>query len=204
MLVVIGRIAGPKVTGDGVKRLPRCRPLEVVAGLYHIWQVAPSVGSRVPGDHAVAGGEVDIASCKYPPAVISSGGGRRAARRQIGDCSIIPGVGARIVAIGFVRRSVPTASINIVAQSNRHQVMVGKWVVCGHRPAICGNIVNLNVKIGADSCTCNAIDFAVEVRRGVEVGGDGVRGQAGIIRIADGIVAPKRSRCIEVLVYAAK
>jgi hypothetical protein len=64
LLVVIGRIAGAKVTGDGVEGLACGRPFEVIAGLYHIWQVIPGVGSGVKGDHAVAGGEVDVTSCK--------------------------------------------------------------------------------------------------------------------------------------------
>ena len=64
MLVVIGRSAGGGVACDGVEGLARCRPFEVVAGLYHIWQVVPGVGSGVPGDHAVAGGKIDVASCQ--------------------------------------------------------------------------------------------------------------------------------------------
>ena len=64
MLVVIGRIAGAKVACDSVEGLARCRPFEVVASLYHIWKVVPDVGSGIPGDHAVAGGKIDVASCK--------------------------------------------------------------------------------------------------------------------------------------------
>ena len=33
------------------------------------------------------------------------------------------------------------------------------------------------MKIGADSDPCDAIEFAVEISRGVEVGGDGIRGR---------------------------
>ena len=100
-MVVVGRIAWAKIAGDGVKGLARGRAFEVVPGLYHICQVVPCAGSRVPGDYAVAGGEVHIASCKYPSAVVGSGGGRRAARRQIGDCR--PGVCVWIVAPGIAR-----------------------------------------------------------------------------------------------------
>ena len=82
--------------------------------------------------------------------------------------------------------------------------MVGKWVVCGHGPAICSNIVNLNVEICADGASRDAVDFTVEVSGGVKVRGDGIRRQAGVIGIADRVVAPKGSRCIEVLVDTAK
>jgi hypothetical protein len=82
--------------------------------------------------------------------------------------------------------------------------MVGKWVVCSHGPGVCGNVVNLHVKIGADSGPCDAVDFAVEVRRGVEVGGDGIRWQARVVGVGDRVIAPKRGRRIEVLVHAAK
>ena len=82
--------------------------------------------------------------------------------------------------------------------------MVGKRVVCSHRPRICGNIVNLDVIIGADSGARDPVDFPIEVGRGVEVGGDGIRGQARVIGIADRVVAPKRGSRIEVLVLAAK
>src|SRR5262249_49974829 len=75
---------------------------------------------------------------------------------------------------------------------------------CSHGPAICGNIVNLDVKIGPDGASRDAINFAVEVGGSVKVGGDGVRGQAGVIGIADRVVSPKRSGGIEVLVYTAK
>ena len=51
---------------------------------------------------------------------------------------------------------------------------------------------------------CDAVDFAVEVGGGVEVGGDGIRGQARVIGIAGRVVAPKRGRRVEVLVHAAK
>ncbi len=64
LLVVIGRIAGAKVAGDSVEGLACDCTFEVVAGLHHIWQVIPCVGSGIPGDHAVARGEVDVASGK--------------------------------------------------------------------------------------------------------------------------------------------
>ena len=64
MLVVIGRIAGAKVACDSVEGLTGCRSFEVIAGLYHIWKIVPGVGSGIPGDHAVAGGKIDVASCK--------------------------------------------------------------------------------------------------------------------------------------------
>jgi len=82
--------------------------------------------------------------------------------------------------------------------------MVSKRVVCSHRPAICGDGVHLDVKIGADRGACDAVDFAVEVGGGVEVGGDSIRRQVRVIGIADWVVAPKRGRCREVLVHAAK
>ena len=177
---------------------------EVVARLYHIWKVVPGVGSRIPSDHAVARGEVDVASCKQPPAVVGAGGSRRASRREISDCSIVPGVGARIVAPGFVRGGVPTACINIAAKGYCHEVVVGKWVVCSHRPGICGDGVHLDVKVGADSGACDAVDFAVEIGGGVEVGGNGIRRQARVIGIADRVVAPKGGSGVEVLIHSAK
>jgi hypothetical protein len=64
LLVVIGRIAGAKVARDSIEGLARCRPFEVIAGLYHIWKIVPGVGSGIPGDHAVAGGKIDVASRK--------------------------------------------------------------------------------------------------------------------------------------------
>ena len=82
--------------------------------------------------------------------------------------------------------------------------MVGKWVVCSHGPGICGNIVNLDVIIGADSGARDPVDFPIEVGRGVEVRGDGIRGQARVITNADRVVAPERGRGVEVLVHAAK
>ena len=82
--------------------------------------------------------------------------------------------------------------------------MVGKWIVCSHGPAICGNIVNLDVKIGPDSAACDAVDFAVEVGGGVEVGGNGIGRQARIVGIGGRVIAPKRGRCIEGLVHPAK
>ena len=82
--------------------------------------------------------------------------------------------------------------------------MIGKRIVCSHRPGICGNVVNLDVKIGANSAACNAVDFAVEANRGVEVGGDSVRRQARVISIADRVVAPKCGCGVEVLINASK
>ena len=63
--------------------------------------------------------------------------------------------------------------------------MVGKWVICSHGPRICGNIVNLDMKIGADGPACDAVDLAVEINRGVEVGRDGIRGQARVIGVTE-------------------
>ncbi len=63
-LVVIRRSAGSRVARDGVERLARCRASQVIAGLYHVWQIIPGIGSGVPGDRASANGEVDVASCK--------------------------------------------------------------------------------------------------------------------------------------------
>ena len=82
--------------------------------------------------------------------------------------------------------------------------MVGKWVVCRHGPGICGDGVNLDVKIGADSGACDAVDVSVEIGRGVEVGGNGIRRQVRVIGIADGVVAPKGGRGVEVLVHPAE
>ncbi len=82
--------------------------------------------------------------------------------------------------------------------------MVGKWVVYSYRAGIRCNIVDLNVKIGTYRAACDAVDLAVEIDRGVEVGGDSIRRQAGVIGVADWVVAPKRGRRREVLVHAAK
>jgi hypothetical protein len=82
--------------------------------------------------------------------------------------------------------------------------VIGKWIVGSHRPAIRGNVVNLDVKIRADSAACDAVDFAVEVRSGVEIGRNGVRRQACVVGIIDWVVAPERSCRREVLVYTAK
>ena len=147
---------------------------KVIAGLYHVWQVTPSVGGRIPGDHAVTDREVDVATSEYPSAVVNTGGGRGAARREIGDRA--PSVGVWIVAPCYVRGSVAATCIDIVTQSSCHQGVVGKWIIGSHGPAVSGNIVNLHVKIGTDSSTCDAIDFAVQVRGGMEVGWDSVRG----------------------------
>src|SRR5205814_7868836 len=111
---------------------------------------------------------------------------------------------ARIVAISFVGGGVATASINIAAKGGCHQTMVGKRVVPSHRPGIGRNIINLDVKIGADGSACDAVDLAVKISRGMEVRGNGVRRQTRVIGIADRVVAPKRGRGSEVLVYATQ
>ena len=56
----------------------------------------------------------------------------------------------------------------------------------------------------ASLATCDAVNFAVKVRSGVEVGGNSIIGQVRVIGIADWVVAPKRGRRREVLVHAAK
>lgn len=170
----------------------------------HVWQVSPSVCTGIPGDRTRADGEVDVASCKDPSAIIDTRRGSRASPRQIGDCSVIPGIAGWIVTIGLVRRSVAAARVNVARQSSCHQAMVGKRVVCSHGPGICGDIVNLDVKVSADSSAGDAVNFAVKVSRGVKVGGDGVGWQARVISVIDRIVAPKRRRGREVLVHAAK
>ena len=68
--------------------------------------------------------------------------------------------------------------------------MVCEWVVCSHRPGICGDGVNLDVKIGADSGACDTVDFAVKMGGGVEVGWNGIRRQARVISVADRVIAP--------------
>lgn len=193
-MIVIGRTAGTRVAGHGVEGFARscASGSEVLAGLYHIWQVAPGVGGGVPGDRAVADGKVDLATRKQPPAVVNTGGGVRAERRQIGDRSIVPGVGAWIVAISR-RFAIAAARVNIAAEGHCHEALVGKWVVCGHGPAVCGDIVNLDMKIGTHAAACDAVDFAVEVDRGLEVRGYRIRWQARVIAIADRVVAPKVS-----------
>lgn len=172
--------------------------------MHHVWQVTPRVCSRVPGDRAGANGEVDVASCKYPSAVIGAGGGSRAARRKIGNRSIVPAIGVRIVAPCFIRGSVAAARVDIVAQGRCHEAMVGKWIVCSHRPRICGNIVYLNVKIRADRASGDAVDFAVQISRSMEIGGDGIRRQGCVVGIADWVVPPKRRRGVEVLIDPAE
>ena len=52
------------MAGNGVERLACSCARELIARLYHVWQVAPSVGSRVPRDRAVADDEVDVATGK--------------------------------------------------------------------------------------------------------------------------------------------
>src|SRR5262249_47207188 len=156
---------------------------------------APRVRSRVPGDRTGANGEVDVASCKYPPAVVSAGGSSGAARRQIGNCS--PGVRIRIVAPGIARRGIAAAGVNIVTEGDCHEGVVGKRVVCSHRPGICRNVEYLDVKIGADSATSDAIDLAVEISTGMEVGRNGIGWQARVVGVADRVVPPKRGRRVE-------
>ncbi len=170
----------------------------------HVWQVAPGVRSRVPGDRAGADGEVDVASGKYPPAVVSSGRGSRATRRQVGDCSVVPGVGAWIVAVSLVWKRVAARAINVVAQGHCHEAVICNRVVRSHRPRVCGNVVNLDMKIGADCAARDAIDFAVEISAGMEVGRDSIGWQARVVRIADRIVTPKGGCGVKVLVHAAK
>ena len=82
--------------------------------------------------------------------------------------------------------------------------MVGEGVVRCHRPRICGNVVNLDVKIGTDSAARNAIDLAVEVSTGMEVSRDGIGWQARVVGIADRVVPPKCGCSVEVLVFATK
>ena len=170
--------------------------------MHHACQIAPSVRSRVPGNRAGADGEVDVAACKQPSAVVGSGGGSGAARRQISDCG--PSVRGRIVAPGLVRGGIAAARVNIVTERGCHQAVIGKRVVCSHRPAICRNVVNLDVKIGANSATGDAVDFAVEISRGMKVGGNSIGWQARVVGVADRIVPPKRGRRVEVLIHAAE
>ena len=82
--------------------------------------------------------------------------------------------------------------------------MVGERVVRSHRPRICGNVVNLDVKIGTDSAARNAIDLAVEVSTGMKVSRDGIGWQANVVGIADRVVPPKCGCGVEVLVFATK
>jgi len=138
--------------------------------LYHIWQIAPTVRSRVPGNRAGADGEVNVASRKQPSAVVSAGGGSRAARRQI--CDRGPSVRTWIVAPCLVRGGVAAARVNIVAERRCHEAVVSEWIICSHGPRICGNIVNLNVKIRADRAAGDAVNFAVEVSTSMEVSRD--------------------------------
>ena len=83
--------------------------------MHHVRHVSPSVSGRVPCDRAVADGEVDVASCKYPPAAVDIRGGSRAACRQIGDCSVVPIISVWIVAISLVREGVAAARVDIAA-----------------------------------------------------------------------------------------
>ena len=202
LLIVVGTSAGRRGSVNSVKGLAGDCACEVVAGLYHVWQVAPAVGCRVPGDGAGANGEVDVAPGKYPPTVVSSRSGRRAASRQVGNCS--PGVRVRIVAPGIARRSIAAARVNVVVERGGHEGMVGKRVVCSHGARICGNIVYLDVKIGADSAAGDAIDLSVQVSTGMEVGRNGIGWQARVVGVADRVVPPKRGCRVEGLVHAAK
>ena len=104
--------------------------------MYHVLQVAPSVRSWVPGNRAGADGEVDVAACKYPPTVVSARRGSGAARRQIGDCSIIPRIGIGIVAISLVRKGVATGAVNVAAQGHCHEAVISDRVVRSHGPRI--------------------------------------------------------------------
>ena len=172
--------------------------------MYHAWQVAPGVRSRIPGNRAGADGEIDVAPRKYPPAVVGTGRGSCAACRQIGDCSVIPRIGAWIVAIRFVRECVATGAVDIAAQGHGHEAVISDRVVPSHGPRICGNVVNLNVKIGTDSTARNAIDLAVEVSTGMEVCRDGIGWQASVIGVADRVVPPKCGCSVEILIFATK
>jgi hypothetical protein len=60
------------------------------------------------------------------------------------------------------------------------------------------------MKIRAETATCDTVDLAVEVRGGMEISRNGIGRQTRVVGIADRIVAPKRSRGVEVLVHAAK
>src|SRR5690242_17519840 len=82
--------------------------------------------------------------------------------------------------------------------------MVGKRIVCSHRPAIRRNVVYLDMKIGADPATCDAIDLAVKVGASVEVRGNGIRWQVSVVRVVGRVVAPKGSGRAKVLVHATK
>src|SRR5256886_12396567 len=82
--------------------------------------------------------------------------------------------------------------------------MVGEGVVRCHRPGVCGNVVNLDVKIGTDSAARNGIDLDGEVSTGMEVCRDGIGWQARVIGLADRVVPPKCGCGVEVLVFATK
>ena len=82
--------------------------------------------------------------------------------------------------------------------------MVSEGIVCGHGPGVRGNVVNLDMKIGADSTPRDSIDLAVEVSTGMEVSRNGIRWQVCVVRIADRVVTPKRGRRVEVLIYATE
>src|SRR4029077_11463063 len=110
-----------------------------------------------------------------------------AARREISDCSIVPSVGAWIVAPGLVRGGIAAARVDVAPEGRCHKAMVGKWIVCSHGPAICRNSVNLNVEICADGTSGDAVDFAVKIGGGMKVRRDSIRGQARVIRIANRI-----------------
>jgi hypothetical protein len=65
-LVVIGRMAGAKVAGDDVEGLARSCAFEVIAGVYHIREIIPCVGGRIPGPMTL----LLIPELTSPPAII--------------------------------------------------------------------------------------------------------------------------------------
>ena len=83
--------------------------------------------------------------------------------------------------------------------------MVGNRVVCSHGPGVRGDVVHLYVPVGTHNAPpSDAVNLTVEIDRGMPVGGDSIRRQAGVIGIADRVVAPKRGGGIGVLIIAAK
>ena len=82
--------------------------------------------------------------------------------------------------------------------------MVSEWIVCSHGPGVRGDGVNLDMKIGADGATRDAIDLTVKVSTGMKVSRNGIGWQARVVGIADWVVAPERGCGVEVLVHAAK
>ena len=77
-------------------------------------------------------------------------------------------------------------------------------VIRSHRPRVCGDVVNLYMKIGADRAARDPVALAVEVSGCVEIGRDSIRRQVGVISVADRVVAPECCRCVKVLIHAAK